>query len=259
MLGRGALKEQLRLLLHLQSIDAKCRELDAQIKILPAKLEPARRDLAKLEAMLNAEKARLLETETWKRQQETLHERESDAFRAAKTKLNSSRTGKEFNAATREMDNKKRGILEREAEIKKVSEAVVTTSAQVLAHEADVEQIRASLAADEAEVAGRVAVLREEITTISAGRDELRAQITPSLLKSYDAIGGKRGYGFGIAKVVKGVCQGCHTALPPQLNNILARGESVETCPRCSRIIYRQEMIEDKPEDAAAAGSPEAS
>lgn len=247
------MKEQLRLLLQLQSIDSKCREIDAQIKNLPVKLEPARRDLAKLEAMLGAEKARLLETETWKRQQETLHERESDAFRQAKTKLNASRTGKEFNAATREMDNKKRGILEREAEIKKVSDAVVTTSAQVLAHEADVEQIRSALAADEADVASRVAVLREEVTRISSGRDELRAGITPALLKNYDAIGGKRGYGFGIAPVIKGVCQGCHTAVPPQLNNILARGESVETCPRCGRIIYRLEMLEDKPGDPTPA------
>lgn len=247
------MKEQLRLLLQLQQIDAKCRELDAQIKNLPAKLEPARRDLAKLEAMLAAEKARLLETETWKRQQETLHEREQEAFKQAKSKLNASRTGKEFNAATREMDNKKRGIMEREQEIKKVSEAVTTTSQQVLAHEADVEQIRTSLAADEADVAGRVQVLREEIASISSGRDELRAKIDTTLLKAYDAIGGKRGYGFGIAPVVKGVCQGCHTAVPPQLNNILARGESVETCPRCSRIIYRLEMLEDKPSETPAA------
>ena len=40
--------------------------------------------------------------------------------------------------------------------------------------------------------------------------------------------------------------------LPPQLNNILARLESIETCPRCGRMVYRQELItgteEPKPE-----------
>jgi predicted nucleic acid-binding Zn-ribbon protein len=41
-------------------------------------------------------------------------------------------------------------------------------------------------------------------------------------------------------------------ALPPQLNNILARMESIETCPRCSRLVYRKELLEPKPEDKPA-------
>ena len=39
-----------------------------------------------------------------------------------------------------------------------------------------------------------------------------------------------------VAPVVKGVCQGCHMALPPQLANVLARMESIQTCPRCRRV-----------------------
>ena len=35
-----------------------------------------------------------------------------------------------------------------------------------------------------------------------------------------------------------------HMALPPQLNNVLARGQSIETCPRCGRLIYRKEWLE---------------
>lgn len=237
------MKEQLRFLLQLQAIDAKVKELEAQIKSLPTKLEPARRDLAKLESMLAAEKQRLAETASWKQQQETLLEREVDAMRAAKSKLNASKTGKEFNAATREIDNKKKAIFEREGEIKKVSEVVTTTGAQAEAHEKDVEAIRQSLAAEEADVASRVAVLREEIVAVSVGRDELRGQIEGSLLKTYDSLATKKGY--SVAPVQKGVCQGCHTSLPPQLNNILARGESIESCPRCSRIVYRVEMLED--------------
>jgi predicted nucleic acid-binding Zn-ribbon protein len=243
------LKEQLRYLLQLQTIDAKVRELEATIKSLPTKLEPARRDLAKLEGMLSAEKQRLAETESFKKQQETLLEREQDAFRSAKSKLGASKTGKEFNAATREIDNKKKAIQERESEVKKLTEVITTTGSQAAAHEKDVETIRQSLAGDEAEVASRVQVLREEIATVSSGRDELRSKITKELLRTYDALVTKKGY--SVAPVVKGVCQGCHTTLPPQLNNILARGESIESCPRCARIVYRPEMVEDKPADDA--------
>lgn len=239
------MKDQLRFLLQLQTIDAKVKELEAQIKSLPTKLEPARRDLAKLESMLAAEKQRLAETESWKKQQETLLEREVDSMRSAKSKLNASKTGKEFNAATREIDNKKKAIFERESEIKKVTEVVTTTGGQVETHGKDVETIRQSLTADETDVEGRISVLREEITVVSQGREELRAKIDGPLLKTYDSLVTKKGY--SVAPVVKGVCQGCHTSLPPQLNNILARGESIESCPRCARIVYRTEMLDEKP------------
>ncbi len=65
----------------------------------------------------------------------------------------------------------------------------------------------------------------------------------------------KRGY--AVAPVVKGVCQGCHMALPPQLNNILARMESLETCPRCGRLVYRKELLEPKVEAATEEPKPE--
>jgi hypothetical protein len=240
------LKDQLRHLLALQDIDAKVKEIEAQIKSLPTKLDPARRDLAKLDTMLSAERARLAEAETFKKQQEALLEREQEQLKLAKSKLNASKTGKEFNAATREVDNKKRAIHERDTELKKIIEAVQTSAAQIEARTKDVEAIRDSLAADEADVAERVANLREEITRVAVGRDELRAKIDAPVLKIYDTLATKRGY--SVAPVAKGVCQGCHTSLPPQMNNMLARGEKIETCPRCGRIVYRPDSLEEKPE-----------
>jgi uncharacterized protein len=252
------LKDQLRSLLQLQEIDTKVKELEATITSLPARLEPVRRDLAKLESMLGDEKQRLADNESWKLQQESLLEREQEMLRQAKAKLSASRTGKEFNAATREVEHKKRAIFEREGEIKKMREVIEQTRAQVEAHGQDVESIRQTLAVEQGEVETRSAVLREEVARIAAGRAELRAVIDKATLKTYDALVTKRGY--SVSPVVKGVCQGCHTSLPPQLVNILARGESLESCPRCGRIVYRPELIEDAPGSAAppAAGEPPA-
>src|SRR6185436_18498035 len=81
-----------------------------------------------------------------------------------------------------------------------------------------------------------------ELAAARAARDAARSAVESKWLKIYDTVSQKRGY--GIAPVVKGVCQGCHMALPPQLNNILARMESIETCPRCGRLVYRKELLE---------------
>jgi predicted nucleic acid-binding Zn-ribbon protein len=235
------LKELLVRLLELQSIDAKVKELEASIKSLPTRVEPARRDLAKLDAMVVADKQRLAETEQWKKQQELLLEREHDGYRAAKAKLQASKNGKEYNAASREVDNRRKGIQDRETELKKLNDTLGQTQTQVAARDKDIDDIRGHLAQDEASIAEKVAVLKAEVTAASSGRAALRAAIEPSWLKIYDSLAAKKGY--AVAPVVKGTCRGCHMLLPPQLANTLARMESLEVCPRCGRIVYREELL----------------
>ncbi|MBE7448565.1 MAG: hypothetical protein HS111_06680 [Kofleriaceae bacterium] len=247
------MKDQLIYLLELQTIDTKVKELEAARQGLPTRTEPLRRDLGKLETMLSGERQKLAETEAWKKQQAELLAREQEALRAAKGKLQGSKTGKEYNAASREVDNKRKSIHDREAELKKVSEALSGSAAVIEERDGAIAGLRAQLAAEEAEIATKVEDLARQIAEASAGRDELRARIDKGWLKTYDTLAGKRGY--AVSPVVGGTCQGCQMRIPPQLNNILARMESLEMCPRCGRIIYRKEMIEP-PADAAAEPPP---
>ena len=236
------MKEQLLILLELQTIDTKVKELEAARVALPTRTEPLRRDLAKLEGMLGGERAKLAETETWKKQQPSCSTREQEALRSAKQKLQGSKTGKEYNAASREVDNKRKSINDREAELKKVTEALSTSGTVAGERDAAVQQLRDQLAAEEAQIAVKVEELGLAIAAASAGRDDLRAKVEKSWLKTYDTLAGKRGY--AVCPVIGGTCQGCQMRIPPQLNNILARMESLEMCPRCGRIIFRKEMID---------------
>ena len=248
------MRDQLILLLQLQTCDVKVRELDTAAKLLPAKLDPLRRDLAKLQGMLDAERAKLHETEIWRKTQQEQIDTERTAFRAAQTKLQASKNTKEFNAASREVENKKKAISDRETEIKKVLEATSASTAQLEARDQDVGKLRDELTSSEAAMADQVAALDAQLAEGRGARDAARTQVDPKWLKTYDTLSAKRGY--AVAPVVKGVCQGCHMALPPQLNNILARMESIEMCPRCGRLVYRTDMLEPKA-DAADAAKPE--
>ena len=248
------MREQLVFLLQLQQSDVKVRELETAVNQLPAKLEPLRRDLAKLQGMLDGESAKLTETITWRKQQQEQVDRERDALKIAQNKLQASKNSKEFGAASREVENKRKSIGDREGELKKVSEASGTQAAQLESRNKDVEVLRNELAANEAAQADQVASLAAQLAEARATRDAARGSVDKQWLKIYDTLSQKRGY--AVAPVVKGVCQGCHMALPPQLNNILARMESIETCPRCSRLVYRKELLEPKPDEAAAAAAP---
>jgi predicted nucleic acid-binding Zn-ribbon protein len=243
------LREQLLNLLKLQTCDVKVRELEAAAKQLPAKLDPLRRDLAKLQGMLDIERGKLAETEAWRKAQQELIDRERDALKNAQAKLQQSKNSKEFGAASREVENKRKSISDREAELKKVVEAASQSTTQLSARDADVQKLRDNLAASEAEMSGQVADLDAQLKDATQARDTARASVEKNWLKTYDTLSAKRGY--AVAPVVKGVCQGCHMALPPQLNNILARMESIEMCPRCGRLVYRKDMLDPKPDEAA--------
>jgi predicted nucleic acid-binding Zn-ribbon protein len=246
-------REQLVSLLQLQQSDVKVRELESAVTQLPAKLDPLRRDLAKLQTMLDAERAKLAETDTWRKQQQELLDREREALKAAQNKLQASKNSKEFGAASREVENKRKSISDRESELKKVSEASSTSTAQLAARDKDVEGVRTELANSEAAQAEQLTTLKTQLEEAKATRDAARTQVEKQWLKTYDSLAAKKGY--AVAPVIKGVCQGCHMALPPQLNNILARMESIETCPRCGRLVYRKELLEPP---APAADAPAA-
>ena len=240
------MREQLLNLLELQTCDVKVRELDSAAKQLPAKLDPLRRDLAKLQGMIDAERGKAAETETWRKGQQELLDREREALKTAQNKLQASKNTKEFSAASREVENKRKSISDREAELKKVAEASSTQTTQLQARDGDVQKLRDELTSSEAAMADQVKSLEDQLAEAKTARDAARGKVDKNWVKTYDSLAAKRGY--AVAPVIKGTCQGCHMALPPQLNNILARMESIEMCPRCGRIVYRKEMLEPKPE-----------
>jgi predicted nucleic acid-binding Zn-ribbon protein len=247
-------REQLVFLLQLQQSDVKVRELEAAATQLPAKLDPLRRDLAKLQTMLDSERAKLDETNAWRKAQQEMIDRDREALKAAQNKLQASKNSKEFGAASREVENKRKSISDRESELKKVGEASASSTQQLEARDKDVEGVRTELANSEAAQADQLAAIHAQLAEARTTRDTARRQVEPQWLKIYDSLAAKRGY--AVAPVIKGVCQGCHMALPPQLNNILARMESIETCPRCGRLVYRKELLEPPAPAPAPAAEP---
>lgn len=249
------MKDQLLLLLELQTIDHKVREFETARAALPGRTATLRADLAKLEAMLDVERRKLVEVETLKRDHQATIAREQELLRAAKSKLSGTRTGKEFHAATREVEFKRKAISDRESELKQLTETLGSSGAAIEQRDGAIAGLRERLASEEAQVQTLAEELDAKIAAVTGGRAEVRAKIEKSWLKTYDALIVR---GTAVAPVENGVCQGCRVKILPQQNNKLARLETIETCERCGRIIYRKEMIAPPVEAAPAAAAPPA-
>lgn len=242
------MKEQLLRLQELQELDAKAHEIRQAMEALPQKLAPAIRDLARLEAMLDQERTQIGETEKWRTEQEELMRLEEDGLKKAKVKLQATKNARDFAAASREIDNKKRSISEREEEVLKIIEALDASRQTMEAHEKDVDALRQRVHAEQAEIDKSVAELRDKLELETVDRGSIADKVPKNVLKKYEQVREKRG--IAVVPVKGGICQGCHMSLPPQLNNILARFESIETCPQCYRLLYRIELLGDGADDS---------
>jgi predicted nucleic acid-binding Zn-ribbon protein len=105
---------------------------------------------------------------------------------------------------------------------------------------------------EEADADKRTATITEEIASLQGAREHAAKAVRPDVLKKYSAIHMKKG--LAVVAVVSGTCSGCRMRIPPQLFNILQRGNSIELCPTCNRIIYWSKLMEDpdgKPSEPA--------
>jgi uncharacterized protein len=238
------LKEQLQLLEELQRHDARLQEQENVLKTLPEKLQALKNDLAKFEALLTKERAGLAETEKFRRDLEGQLKSDESNIARSKSKLTQVKTSKDYMAAQREIESTRKTVGDREEELLKLIEVVETARKTIAGHEKDIAELRDHVAKEEQSTDAKVAEVRAQTAGARAERDVIAAKVKPDVLKKYSTIRIRRG--LAVVPVLKGVCQGCHMSIPPQLFNLLQRGTTMEACPVCARIIYWSELMKDK-------------
>jgi predicted nucleic acid-binding Zn-ribbon protein len=238
------LKAQLALLEELQQHDAKLQEQESALRALPEKLQAKKSDLAKLEAIVGRERQALAEAEKFKRDLDMQLKTDEASAARAKSKLSQVKTSKDYMAAQRELEATRKAMGEREEEILKLIESIDLKKKAIAQMEKDTADLAAIVAEEEKVVDAKVAEVRAKVDEERKTRDLVAAKVRPDIMKKYGSIRMRRG--LAVVPVVKGVCQGCHMSIPPQLYNLLQRGTSVETCPQCARIIYWDQIMAEK-------------
>jgi hypothetical protein len=238
------LRDQLRRLEELQQHDARIQELENALKAIPAKLATTEADLARVEAMLNTERSALGETEKYYAEQKGLLGDDEQQVSSAKHKLSQAKNSKEYMAAQREIEQRRESVAGREGEITKLVEAVDAKKKLLADRAADVQTLKDSIQKDSEVARARMAELEGKIAALRAERDALAKSVKPEMLKRYSTIRMRRG--LAVVSVRNGTCQGCNMNIPPQLYNTLQRGQTIETCPSCHRIIYWEDLMKDE-------------
>lgn len=229
-------KEFLPALRELQKIDARLRVVVSALQVIPADREEQGAGYLSVKKTLDQkepeaaqiDKERLTLEQQSKESGEDIHRRE-ERMNAIKTQQEYQATLKEiaqFRQAHKERENRILALMER-------GEKLTEEIAQLKSEASDKEGAYREL---EKSFAEREGALKKEEEEMTARRPELLATLPAGLLKKYETV--RKRHINGIVAILKGVCQGCFTNVPPQFFNEMLKHQDLRQCPHCSRLVF---------------------
>ena len=222
----------------------KLQEAETQIVRLKAVLIKVEKEKEKLRATLNQfeygveeNKEKLLRTMAACRDTEREIQVIDDRIIKSNEKLRMVKTNKEYNLFLREVDdNKKRkDVLETELlELLDENESMEKFS---LESEKEFQLLKDKIEAEQKEIEKKTLDDRELLDEYLANQRKIGKTITTSVMNKFVKIS-KMNNGSAVVGVENEVCLGCFMNIPPQLYIEVQRGNSLISCPQCSRILY---------------------
>lgn len=237
------MRDELTALAKLANMDDSARDIEAELREIPNRLEDLRAGVQTLEGMLAQERRQLDDAEGLKTEQSTELKGRVEGLQRARKKVAQATSMKEADAGEREIEANRRAIKEREDELGRIQEAIEAKQASLNEREKDFEEAKGVLQSEEETSKARIAELEGQRDQLLAGRDDLVAKVSVPVLKRYERL--KKGLTTAVVIVTDGTCRACQMALPPQLTIELQRGDALHQCPHCRRIIIHKVVIED--------------
>lgn len=231
----------IRGLYDLQLLDSRLARLDATLAALDdgsalrAQVEQVRTEEQTMGDDLHARQARLRALEL---------ELQSTAEKAAKMErdLYSGRSTnpKELTALQQDVQALGRQRQRIEDDMLTLMEQVETLSQQLQAFEMNRQARERDLDEHLEEYRTQTRTLTAEIESLRNRREAASSETDPDLLRRYERLRSRKD-GVAVAAVVKGICEGCHVAVPEAKRGEVLEGDHIVTCEGCGRILYAEE------------------
>ena len=223
-------------LLALQEIDSRIREVERELKEIPArkKGEEDRLGIHRKEVAEAERKLKATQTEIKKLELENASRNEKiGKFRQQQLEL---KTNREFKAIDTEIEGVQREIGALEEQELVLMEHVEKSRAEVAASQKALVEEQALVSVDVAKLDERIAHLNREAQELRAGREAAARGVEELWLTRYDSVFKRKDR--ALVPLQDGICGGCHMKLPPSVAHDRRRGDVMVTCNFCGRLVY---------------------
>jgi hypothetical protein len=231
------LENKVKLLIGLQDCDNRIRDAQNQKREKPIQIESLQKELDTSEAQLKAAIDELELNKRARRESERGIEELEDRIKKSNIKLNNIKSNKEYAAALKELDDLEKEKTRTEDNLIEIMEQIEALEEKCASNKTKGELLKKNFEIERDEILKELKVLDAVLESLENERSEFCKAIDEGLLKKYDILRQNK-EGLSISPVFNGICQACHMGIPPQKFNELIRGDTLMTCPCCSRIIY---------------------
>lgn len=236
-----SIQSQIDALEKLSELDAELKDLSDVLRKERGELETKKTRLAGLIERLSRGKQSIEEME--KARGDLMGEARQMLIQIERSreKLSRCRTERESNAVQRELEELRKLHRDREIEMEKIDVLIAQGRADVTSVLAEHDKLEAELLSIEDAATGRIAEAQSRFDERSKLRLELVKAVPPQVYRRYELVRSRRG--TALAYTHSGICSACNMHLSPMLFQKLKRGEDMDQCPSCNRIIYYRAVM----------------
>lgn len=229
--------EKLNALLMIQSIDTKFDNISREKEETPKEIEKLRKGLDLLDSAVEQNLSTVEELKKERRKVERELEEIDLKLKKSKLRLNEVKSNREYQAVLKEIEDLKDLTFQKEETVIKWMEEIEIQEKECADNTVRREESQEEYKSKEKAFSQRIRELDKEVQSLNEKRVQLSPNLDEDLLRRYN---GLRSHlkGRVVVPVIDGVCQECHLGIPPQQYNELIKGDSLQSCPHCSRIIY---------------------
>jgi predicted nucleic acid-binding Zn-ribbon protein len=237
---RGKLNEEISKLIDLQAIDSEIDGFDQQIQGKEQEVDAQQQSITDKEEDASKAKENIEQLELKHRETKTDLDDAQFGIKERQNKMMKVQTSREHQALLKEIEDNKRRIKENEERLLQLMEQVEQAEATVKELGNLCKGEKKLLAEKSDEVAKAIELINARKKKVIKQRDGLAPQLHPGTQKRYEMLRVKRD-GSAVVATINGTCQGCFMAIPPQQYNEVRKGDKINFCPTCQRILYYRE------------------
>ncbi len=241
------MKETLRALVELQSLEDNLRDLRTQQAKLAAIVQENDSSRELFTGMLSAQEAELGEVRTFCGQKEDEIKESEDNARRARGRLSHIQNQRELTALNKELDTARRQNTQRTEELLSLMTQLETATTDYDKKVAEFSSLEEQMAQAEQDILARVREGEADALGQRTRQEELRALVDKPTLSRFDRILANRN-GCAVSPVKDQICTACRLAVSPQVLIRLMGMEKLEQCNNCRRFIVWLEGFNDAPE-----------
>lgn len=244
--------QTLKALVELQAIDGRIIQMEKSSRQIPVRIQEIEKTLSDLRGALKAELNQLDEAEMARRVAESDLRAEKEKIKKWEARLNEVRNNRDYQALSREIESARKANLSIEDEILRKMQEIEELRASTAKKQEQLQETEGKLLAERAELEEKLSSINAQIAQQAGVRQAAVDRVEKRWYQQYQLIRNRRD-GVAVVPVLDEHCQGCHMGIPPQLYNLVLKGEEIKTCPHCMRLLYYEAALaEIRLEDEAS-------